>query len=213
MSDGSPNQVKDMYWACQERVTKGRLATAQVGRNVYSGMGAWSDRTEGPQMLQQRHIFPPMPDIGMSESHYANLARLADADGNIYAQHAAKVGQYITLALDHHLDWPAKLRYFEHALKRHCVPPAVPDETVWVFYRDLADHVRKYAGHEALRLASVEDDLYATRLELGADRDTVECDAELFFAQLLGTGASEKRPDWVCEEDWQQLKMLRDQWI
>ncbi len=183
----------------------------QVGRNVYTGMGTWSNGTEGAQMVQQRQIFPPMPDIGRSESHYAELARQADADGNIYAQHAAKVGQYITLALDQHLDWPAKLRYFEHALKRHCVPPPVPDEPVWIFYRDLADLVRRYAGYEALRLSSVEDDLYATRLALGADRESVESDAETFFAQLLGAG--DKRPDWVSEEDWLQLKMIRDQWI
>jgi hypothetical protein len=109
------------------------------------------------------------------------------------------------------LEWPAKLRYFQHALKRHCVPPPVPDEPVWVFYRDLADLVRQYAGYEALRLASNEDDLFATRLSLGAIREVVESDAELFFAQLIGSG--ERRPDWVCEEDWAQLKIIRDQWI
>jgi hypothetical protein len=161
-------------------------------------------------MLQQPHVFPPMPDIGMSESHYAQLARQADADGSIYAHEAAKVGQYITLALDTHLDWPAKLRYFQHALKRHCVPPPVPDEPVWIFYRDLADLVRQYAGHEALRLACTEDDLYATRLALGSDRSSVEADAEIFFSQLLGAG---DRPDWVSEDDWLQLKLIRDQWI
>ena len=162
-------------------------------------------------MLEQRYSFPPMPEIGKSEAYYAALARQADADGSIYAHAAAKVGQYITLALDPHLDWPAKLRFFLHALKRHCVPPPLPDEPVWIFYRDLADLVRKYAGQEALRLASIEDDLYATRLALGAERETIESDAETFFAQLLGVG--DKRPDWVCEEDWQQLKLIRDQWI
>lgn len=174
-------------------------------------MATWSNETESAQMLQQPHVFPPMPEIGKSESYYANLARQADADGNIYAHEAAKVGQYVTLALDAHLDWPAKLRYFEHALKRHCVLPPVPDEPVWVFYRDLADLVRQHAGHEVLRLASAEDDLYATRLALGSDRESVEADAELFFSQLLGTG--DKRPDWVSEDDWVQLKMVRDQWI
>lgn len=162
-------------------------------------------------MLQQPHVFPLMPEIGQSESYYANLARQADAEGNMYAHEAAKVGQYITLALDHHLDWPAKLRYFQHALKRHCNPPPVPDEPVWVFYRDLADLVRRYAGFEALRLASAEDDLFATRLALGADQTAVESDAELFFSQLLDPG--EKRPDWVSEDDWAQLKLIRDQWI
>jgi hypothetical protein len=162
-------------------------------------------------MLQQKHVFPPMPTVGMSESYYAKLSRQADAEGNIFAHEAAKVGQYITLALDPHLDWPAKVRFFEHALKRHCVPPALPDEQVWVFYRDLAELVRKQAGAEALRLASAEDDIYATRIALGSDRDAVESDAETFFGHLIGTG--EHRPDWVNEDDWFQLKLLRDQWI
>jgi hypothetical protein len=162
-------------------------------------------------MLQQPHVFPPMPPIGQSETYYANLARQADADGSIYAHEAAKVGQYITLGLDVHLEWPAKLRYFQHALKRHCAPPPVPDEAVWVFYRDLAELVRQYAGHEALRLASAEDDLYATRLALGAERDAVDADAETFFILLLGTG--DIRPDWASEDDWSQLKIIRDQWM
>jgi hypothetical protein len=197
--------------ACQEYVKEGKLGLLRVGTRVDRHTRSWSSRTEGGQMLQQPHVFPPMPQIGMSESQYANLARQADGDGNMYAHEAAKVGQYITLALDLHLDWPAKLRYFLHALRRHCVPPPVPDEPVWMFYRDLADLVRRYAGHEALRLASAEDDIYATRLALGAERDVVECDAELFFSQLLGTG--DKRPDWMSEEDWSQLKIIRDQWI
>jgi hypothetical protein len=200
-----------MNKSCQGYVQTGRLIPLQVGTRVHSGMGSWSYQTEGAQMLQQPHVFPPMPQIGMSETHYAKLARTADSENNIYAHEAAKVGQYITLALDPHLDWPAKLRYFEHALKRHCVPPPVPDEPVWVFYRDLADLVRQYAGHEALRLASAEDDLYATRIALGATREDVEADAEVFFAQLLGTG--DHRPDWMSEDDWMQLKLIRDQWI
>ena len=173
-------------------------------------MGSWSNWTEGYHMLQQSHVFPEMPPIGQSVTYYAILARQADADGKIYAHEAAKVGQYITLALDRHLEWPAKLRYFQHALKRHCAPPPVPDEPVWVFYRDLAELVRQHAGMEALRLASCEDDLYATRLALGAGRDAVEADAEVFFSHLLGAG--DKRPDWCSEDDWAQIKIMRDQW-
>lgn len=162
-------------------------------------------------MLQQPHVFPPMPEIGRSETYYAKLVRHADAEGNHFAHEAAKVGQYISLALDPHLDWAAKCRYFQHAMKRHCVPPPVPDEPVWLFYRDLADLVRQYAGQEALRLACQEDDLYATRLGLGSSRDTIEGEAELFFGTLMGTG--EKRPEWFNEGDWNQLRLVRDQWI
>jgi hypothetical protein len=200
-----------MNKSCQGYVKTGRLTASQVGTRVHSGMGSWSNWTEGAQLLQQPHIFPSMPEIGQSESYYAKLAKQADAEGSIYGHEAAKVGQYITLAMDHHLDWPEKERYFLHALKRHCVPPPVPDEPVWMFYRDMAELVRRYAGFEALRLASAEDDLYATRLCLGADRDAVESDAEVFFGHLIGAG--DKRPEWVSEDDWNQLKLIRDQWI
>ncbi len=162
-------------------------------------------------MIQQRHVFPKLPEIGRSESHYARIVRSADQRGDIYAREAAKVGQYVTLALAPNLDWPAKLRYFQHAIKRHCSPPPVPDEDVWVFYRSLADLVRQYAGQEALRIASAEDDLYATRLALGSDRQVIESDAESFFAKL--NGQYETSPDWFNEEDWAQLKLIRDQWI
>ena len=185
----------------------------EVGTRVHSGMGSWSSWTEGTHMLQQPHVFPSMPPIGQSESFYAKFAKQADAEGNMYAHEAAKVGQYITLALDPHLEWPAKQRYFEHALKRHCVPPPVPDEPVWIFYRDMADLVRQYAGLEALRLASKEDDLYATRLALGAERDAVESRCRNLFRTTDRHGSSEKRPDWVSEDDWAQLKLIRDQWI
>jgi hypothetical protein len=162
-------------------------------------------------MLQKRHIFPPMPLIGLPESDYGRLVREADAAGNPFAHEAAKVGQYITLALDHHLEWSAKLRYFEHALKRHCVPPPVPDESVWIFYRELADLVRHHAGQEALRIASQEDDMFATRLEMGISRETIEKEAEDFFSHLMGIG--DKRPNWFTEEDWGHMKLIRDQWI
>jgi hypothetical protein len=81
-------------------------------------------------MLQQKHVLPPMPEIGKSESYYAGLAKQADAIGNHFAHEAAKVGQYVTLGMSHTLDWAEKLRYFQHALRRHCVPPPVPDEPV-----------------------------------------------------------------------------------
>ena len=101
-------------------------------------------------MLQQKHVFPPMPTIGMSETYYAKLCRKADAEGNIFAHETAKIGQYVTLALEPHLEWPAKVRFFEHALVATWIPPTLPDEQVWVFYRQLADLVRRHAGAERL---------------------------------------------------------------
>lgn len=153
--------------------------------------------------------FPPLPQIGLPESHYAKQVHLADRIGDRHGHEANKVGQYITLAMDPHLNWEEKLKYFRHALKRHCAPPPLPDDDVWMFYRSLADLVRQYAGLEALRLASVEDDLYAARINMGQTRDKIEEDAEQFFGRLVPANC----PDWFNEDDYAQLKLIRDQWI
>jgi hypothetical protein len=162
-------------------------------------------------MLQEPHVFPPMPAIGKPESYYADLIHKADLDGNTYAHEAAKVGQYITLALNPTLDWPAKLRFFQHSLNRHCALPPSPDKEVSAFYHKLCELICNYAGQEALRMASAEDDIYATRLGLGANREEIESEAEEFFSHLIGAG--EKRPAWFNEYDWMQLRLIRDQWI
>jgi len=152
---------------------------------------------------------PPMPEIGHPESYYSRIVHQADRDSDIHRREAAKVGQYISLAIDPHLTWEEKLKYFRHAIKRHCVPPPLPEENVWMFYRSLANLVRQYAGQEALKIASTEDDLYAARLNMGQVREKIENEAEDFFARLVPTEC----PDWFNEEDYQQLKLIRDQWI
>jgi hypothetical protein len=152
-----------------------------------------------------------MPEIGHPESYYAKCVHDADRRGDHHSHEAHKVGQYVTLALDPTLAWEQKLKYFTHALKRHCVPPPYPDDAVWMFYQQLAELVRAYAGQEALRLASLEDDLYAARLQMGQNRDKIEDDAEVFFSKLMGAG--ETSPDYFNETDWAQLKLIRDQWI
>jgi hypothetical protein len=162
-------------------------------------------------MLQEPHVFPPLPPIGKQETFYADLIHKADAEGNTYFHEAAKVGQYITLALNPALDWPAKLRFFQHSLNHHCVLPPSPDKDVIAFYTSLTDLIRNYAGQEALRMASAVDDIYAARLGLGASRDELETEAEDFFCALLGTG--HHCPRWFHESDWMQLRLIRDQWI
>jgi hypothetical protein len=157
----------------------------------------------------QTRQFPPLPQIGQPESYYARQAHQAERVGDRHAKEASKVGQYVTLAVDPRLSWDEKLKYFNHALKRHCVPPPLPDDDVWMFYRSLADLVRRYAGQEALRLASQEDDLYAARLAMGQTREKIENEAEEFFAKLVPSEC----PDWLNEEDYSQLKLIRDQWI
>lgn len=162
-------------------------------------------------MLEAATEFPPMPEIGHPESYYAKLCKQAERQGNPHLREAAKVGQYVTLAMDPSLEWEQKLRYFKHALNRHCVPPPFADDKTWKFYRDLADVVRDACGREAMRICSVEDDLYAARLEMGQEREKIEAEAEVFFTRIMGN--FNECPEWFRHEDWEQLKVLRDQWI
>ena len=46
---------------------------------------------------------------------------------------------------------------------------------------------------------------------MGSVREQIESEAEVFFADLMGAG--DHRPDWFSDEDWLQLKLIRDQWI
>ena len=154
---------------------------------------------------------PGMPEIGHPEAWYSKHVHEAEKDGDAHAREAYKVGQYISLGLDPHLKWEEKLKYFHHALKRHCSPPAGTDAAVARFYANLAILVRQYCGQEALRLASEQDDLYAARLGLGEEREHLEEEAEEFFALLVPAG--EQTPAWFNEQDFSQLRMLRDQWI
>ncbi len=167
---------------------------------------------EGISMAPARTL-PPMPEIGHPENYYAKRVHMADEAGDAHVHEAYKVGQYVTLAMDPHLSWDEKLKYFKHALKRHCQAPPFPDDDVWMFYRSLADLVRRYCGYEALRLASIEDDLYAARLSMGQERDRIDDDAETFFGKLLANSLGDTCPNWFTEDDFGQLKMIRDQWI
>ena len=169
-----------------------------------------SARVRNP-MLKPEQTVPAIPEIGHPESYYARQVQRADNAGHVHAREAYKVGQYITLAMDPHLRWEKKLRYFAHAIRRHCNPPPLPDEKIWLFYRQLAHLARDYAGQEALRLASAEDDLYAKRLGMGGTRERIQAEAKDFFKDLMGTG--DQCPEHFHEEDWAQLKLLRAQWV
>ena len=161
--------------------------------------------TEGPRL-------PPMPEIGLDEHVYATLARKADENADRHAREAAKVGLYITLALNPKMSWHDKLRHFTHALNKHCHTAGRPaDHRVWNFYHDLAMLVKTYCGQEALRLASHEDDLYAARLSMGIARDQIELDAEKFFDEIIGTG--KECPEYLLPDDFVMIRMIRDQWI
>jgi hypothetical protein len=172
--------------------------------------GKASTRKEGRVANHMSHL-PPLPQIGHPESYYARLAKQAEREGDIHAHEAAKVGQYITLALDPNIDWDAKRRYFRHAVKRHCAPPSVSSELVEMYYVRLTDLVMHHAGTEALRLASSEDDKYAMRMASGEPRRRIMEDAVEFFANLMGV--DDTCPSHFKEEDWLQLRIIRNQWI
>jgi hypothetical protein len=154
-------------------------------------------------------VAPSMPLIGLPERHYMHLARMAASDGDSLSRDAAKVGQYVTLANNPSIQWCQKLRYYQHALERHCVPPRLADDTVWLFYKELAHFVRSHAGWAALRLASHEDDRYAQRQASGESREKLADDAEEFFGPLVPA----YQTNWLNREDYEQLKLLRDQWV
>ncbi|HEY8751877.1 MAG TPA: hypothetical protein VIM11_28100 [Tepidisphaeraceae bacterium] len=154
---------------------------------------------------------PPLPDIGLPESYYAQRVKVAEQSHNQHAREAYKVGQYVTLGLDKRLDWEKKLRYFRHALRSHCNAPAGASDKLWLFYGQLADMVRRNAGTEALRLASQEDDYYMGQVNAGVPRQQIMVQATIFFSKLLGD--RNEKPEYLNQEDYDQLRILRNQWI
>ena len=59
-------------------------------------------------------------------------------------------------------------------------------------------------------MASSEDDLYAARLAMGQAREKIEDDAESFFDSLIPRDGC---PEWFNEDDYETLKLIRNQWI
>jgi hypothetical protein len=157
------------------------------------------------------HPVPYVPEVGHSEGYYAQKVREAEKRGDDHSREAHKVAQYVTLGNSPHLEWEQKLRYYQHALRRHCNPPPLASDPVWLFYGKLADLVRRNCGQEALKLASREDDRYASLVAKGYDRAKMLDEADGFFTRLMGR--QHDRPEHFNEDDWQQLRMIRDQWI
>ena len=180
------------------------LSRVPVGTRVMP-----SPRHAEPSMRTEQ-VIPPLPELGHSEGYYVRGAQRAERHNDSLKLHAYKVGQYITLAMDPKLTWEEKLRYFRHTLNKHCVPPRIPDDAVWAFYKALQRMVRDAAGLEALRIASNEDDLYAALLQMGKSREEIAERAEVFFKRLV---PGEECPDWFHESDYAQLKLIRDQWV
>jgi hypothetical protein len=161
--------------------------------------------------MQRVRPLPEMPLIGRSESFYARQIELADKTGDLHLHEASKVGQYVTLALEPTLTWAKRMKYFDHALRRHCNPPPLPDDDVWMFYRRLSDLVRCHAGEQALRVACKKDDEFARRLSTGESRNPILIEARQFFYELMTL--NDDKPPHFNDEDWSQLKLIREQWV
>lgn len=160
--------------------------------------------------MAQKYDLPPLPEIGRPETYYQQLVKQADEADDACARCAAKVGQYLSLAMNPETPWEEKTRYFDHVLRRHCKKPPHPDEKVLAYFKRLTELVQQTAGQIALKMASEQDDLFATRLSMGQSRDQIENEAELFFGKLLPDGHC---PEWMNEQDWNNLRIIRDQWI
>ena len=154
---------------------------------------------------------PPLPEIGHPETYYAKQVARADRLGMRHAHEAFKVGQYVTLALGSRLTWEQKSRYFRHAIRSHCNGPDMAPPAVMKFYSHLADLVRRHAGAEAIRLASREDDAWAAQLQRGVPRTEVKAEAARFFKAMFGD--DDRQPDYFNREDWEQLRVLRKNWL
>ncbi len=155
---------------------------------------------------------PKMPRIGLPEKVYLQAAKEAEARGDDLTVEAAKVGQYVSLALrDLDAPWSTKLKYFRHALKRHARPPEHADDVTKQWFGKLAHHARAYAGAEALRLAAEQDDCFEARQSMGQSEDNIADDAESFFDAVCPH--CDTCPPIYNPEDWEQLKSLRDRWV
>jgi hypothetical protein len=160
--------------------------------------------------MSQTQAVPALPEIGHPEAWYAKRCHMADKYHDVHAHESYKVGQYVTLGMSPSMSWPEKLKYFQHALRRHCNPPPQPTEDVWLFYRKMAHLVKECCGREALRLCLEEDDLYAKRVALGQAREQIRGEARQFFGKFFPFDDS--CPDWFIQEDFAQLKLIRKQW-
>lgn len=156
------------------------------------------------------YSFPPMPELGHTEEYYRQRASQAEKAHDVHAREAAKVGQYVTLGIQDDCTPDRRMKYFRHAIRRHCVAPPGSDETVDAFYDRLRNFVRAHAGQEAFRIASIEDDRFAMRLRHGESRIKLVYEAKEFFQKLMGP--QEWCPEIFIEEDWQQLMLIRRQW-
>jgi len=173
--------------------TKPAATTKQAGRYVGKGL-------------------TPMPKVGLEEEMYLKVAKRAEKAGDDLLHEVAKVGQYVTLAIRRPDEkWGKKVKFFHHALKRHCKAPEHADDITKQWFKKLSTFVKHHAGQEALRITGEMDDCFNMRLEMSQSRDDIADDAEAFFEKVCPY--CETCPPLYNEEDWRQLCDFRDRWV
>jgi len=160
--------------------------------------------------LQQTGSFHPMPVIGHPSGWYSRHIEQAEAAGDVHARASHKLGQYVTAGIDPKAPWDHKIKCFKHAMKHYGVAPVGADESLRSFYKKLGDVVRKYASNEALHEAQKFNAEAQKRLSQGADRASVDDDADDFYTALLG---HERTPEWCSPDVAERISKLRQLWV
>ena len=155
---------------------------------------------------------PPLPEVGRPESYYAQQVKQAEQQRNIHAREAYKVAVRRDAGNGPAAGLGKELRYFKHALRSHCVAPAGARRQALDVLRAARRHGEAECGRRGpIRLASLEDDYYMGQVNAGVPRPQIMAQAEIFFRKILGE--RDEKPEYLNQEDYEQLRILRNQWI
>ena len=149
--------------------------------------------------------FHPLPMIGHPDAFYVKQIEASNKSGDMHALESAKVGRYVTLAMDAAMPWEEKLRHFLHALKRHCVAPSDASPDVETFYQRLTDLVRRYASQEAVRFVAHATESQRLR---GQTSDPAALPSQVAELKKRICGDAQGRPEWMNPDAWDRINRL-----
>jgi len=153
----------------------------------------------------QASRFHPLPTVGHPDAFYVKQIEASTKAGDVHALESAKVGRYVTLAMDAAMPWEEKLRHFLHALKRHCAAPADASTDVETFYRRLSDLVRRHASQEAVRFIAHETESQRLR---GQTSDPAALQPQVAELKKRLCGDAQGPPEWMNAEAWERINRL-----
>lgn len=146
--------------------------------------------------------FHPLPVVGHPDAFYVKQILAAESAGDVHAREAAKVGRYLTFAVDPGMSWEEKLRHFLHALKRHSIAPPGATPEVALFYQRLAELVRRHASQEAMRFVAHETEPQRLRGQIDSPEALRDRAGELRH-RLFGDAG--ECPRWMTSEAWERI--------